>query len=131
MIKRYAFDVIGEIFFGSMFGFLKNSMDHNAYIASLDACMPVLCISAIGPTYLRPLITASSILVPAVFKAVRAMDGIRKAAISATNNHIQDKEQGAAPQKDILFQLLHIVREKGEKANFGTSEATLEAYTAM
>jgi hypothetical protein len=48
-IKRYAFDVIGEIFLGSMFGSLKNSMDHNAYIASLDACVLVLCISAIGP----------------------------------------------------------------------------------
>jgi hypothetical protein len=79
--KRYAFDVIGEIFFGNMFGFLRNNMDHNAYIASLDACMPVLCISAIGPTYLRPLITASSILVPAVFKAVRAIDGIRNKVV--------------------------------------------------
>ncbi|KAF2022781.1 cytochrome P450 pisatin demethylase-like protein [Setomelanomma holmii] len=82
-LQMYAFDVIGEIFFGT------------------------------------------------VFKAVRAVDGIRKAAITATNKRIQDMKKGGASQKDILLQLLNIVREKGEKANFGTSEATLEAYTAM
>jgi len=114
-----------------MFGFLENSMDHNAYIASLDACMPLLCISAVGPTYLRPLIMGSSILVPAVFKAVKAIDGIRKAAIAATNKRMLNMEQGYALQNDILLQLLNIVREKGEKANFGKLEATLEAYTAM
>jgi hypothetical protein len=77
------------------------------------------------------MIMASSILYPAGLKAVRAIDGIRKAAIAATANRIQDIDQGNAHQDDMLLQLLDIVREKGEKMNFSRSEATLEAYTAM
>jgi hypothetical protein len=114
-----------------MFVFLENSEDHGTYIASLDAAVPMLCISAIAPTYLRPIITTSSILYPAGLKAVRAIDSIRKVAIAATLNRIKDIDQGNAHQNDMLRQLLHIVREKEDKVNFTRSEATLEAHTAM
>lgn len=128
---RYAFDVIGEIFFGDMFGFLENSEDHGSFIASLDALMPVLCISAIGPTYLRPLIMGSAIVIPAAFKAVKAIDGIRKAAVAAAGKRMTEIENGVAHRSDMLQQLFDIVREKGEKVNFTSREATLEAYVAM
>jgi type IV secretory pathway TrbL component len=123
--------VIGEIFFGDMFGFLENSEDHGAYIASLDALMPVLCIAAIAPGYLRPLIMGSAIVIPAAFKAIKAIDGIRKAAVDATNKRLKDIEMSSARRGDMLQQLFDVVREKGEKVNFNTSEATLEAYVAM
>ena len=129
--SRYAFDVIGEIFFGDMFGFLQNSEDHGAFIASLDALMPVLCISAIGPTYMRPLIMCSAIVIPAAFKAVKAIDGIRKAAVVASSKRMKEIEDGAVPRTDMLQQLFDTVRDKGEKVNFSSREATLEAYVAM
>ncbi|KAH7067852.1 cytochrome P450 [Paraphoma chrysanthemicola] len=130
-LQMYAFDVIGEIFFGGMFGFLEKSEDHGAFIASLDALMPVLCISAIAPTYLRPLIMSSAIVIPAAFKAVKAIDGIRKAALAAGGRRKKEIEDGVAHRNDILQQLFGIVREKGEKVNFSSGEATLEAYVAM
>jgi hypothetical protein len=130
-LGRYAFDVIGEIFFGDMFGFLQNSEDHGAFIASLDALMPVLCISAIGPSYLRPLIMTSAIFIPAALKAVKAIDGIRKAAVAAAGKRMKSIEDGAAARHDMLQQLFDIVREKGEKVNFSSREVTLEAYVAM
>jgi hypothetical protein len=121
--------VIGEIFFGRMFGFLNKREDHGDYIASLDACMPVLCISAIGPRYLRPLIMACSILIPAVSKAVKAIDGIYKAAIVATDK--RSKVPSGERQNDMLGQLLDIANMKGNMKNFSNSEVTLEAHTAM
>ncbi|KAL6706195.1 hypothetical protein ACN47E_005930 [Coniothyrium glycines] len=130
-LQMYAFDVIGEIFFGDMFGFLQNSEDHGAFIASLDALMPVLCISAIGPTYLRPLIMSSAIAIPAALRAVKAIDGIRKAAVVAAGKRLGDIEKGVARRNDMLQQLFDIVREKGEKVNFSSDEVTLEAYVAM
>jgi|TARA_R110002003_G_scaffold1110_2_gene22367 hypothetical protein len=114
-----------------MFGFLQNSEDHGAFIASLDALMPVLCVSAIGPTYLRPLIMSSAIVLPAALKAVKAIDGIRQAALAAGTKRRKDIENGVAHRNDMLQQLFDIVREKGEKVNFSSDEATLEAYVAM
>jgi hypothetical protein len=123
--------VIGEIFLDNMFGFLEDGKDHGTYIASLDASIPTLCISAIGPAYLRPIIMASSILYPAGWNALRAMDAIRTAAIAATGKRVQDLDQGVAHQNDMLLQLLDKVREKGDKVKFSRFEVTLEAYTAM
>lgn len=128
---RYAFDVIGEIFFGSMFGFLEKSEDHGAFIASLDALMPVLCIAAVAPTYLRPMVMGSAIVIPAAFRAIKAIDGIRKASVTAAGKRKEDLEKGVSDRQDMLRQLFDIVREKGEKVNFSSDEATLEAYVAM
>lgn len=114
-----------------MFGFLEKSEDHGAFIASLDALMPVLCISAIAPWYMRPFIMASAIVVPAALKAVKAVDGIRKAAVEAAGKRKKDIDDGVAHRNDMLQQLFDIVREKGEKVNFTDKEATLEAWVAM
>lgn len=130
-LQMYAFDVIGEIFFGDMFGFLEKSEDHGAIIASLDALMPILCVSAIAPTYLRPLIMGSAIVVPAVLNAVKGLDGIRKAAITATRKRMQENAEGVEHRNDMLQQLFNIVHDKGEKVNFTSDEVTLEAYVAM
>lgn len=129
--SRYAFDVIGEIFFGGMFGFLEKSEDHGAYIASLDALMPVLCISAIGPFYMRPFIMCSAIILPAALKAVKAIAGIQKAAIAASQKRLEEIKDGKDSRGDMLQQIFDIVQEKGEKLNFTEREATLEAYIAM
>lgn len=128
---RYSFDVIGEIFFGRMFGFMENSHDHGAFIASLDALMPVLCIAAVAPTYMRPLIMGSAIVVPAALKAVKAVDGIRKAAIEAVTQRQQEMKAGTVHREDLLHQLFEIEREKGQKVNFTTNEVTLESWVAM
>jgi hypothetical protein len=130
-LLRYAFDVVGEIFFGDMFGFLQHSHDHGAFIASLDALMPVLCMSAIAPSYLRPIIMTSAIVVPSVLRAVKAIDGIRKAAVAAAGKRINNIESGNPVRNNMLQQLFDIVREKGEMINFSSREATMEAYVAM
>ncbi|KAF2709865.1 cytochrome P450 [Pleomassaria siparia CBS 279.74] len=130
-LQMYAFDVIGEILFGSMFGFLKNSEDHGALIASLDVLMPVLCIAAIGPWYMRPFVMCSAIIIPSAFKAAQAVDGIRKAAVEAARKRKTDNEAGVEHRQDMLQQLFDIVSEKGEKLNFTDKEVTLEAWVAM
>ena len=86
--------------------------------------MPVLCISAIGPTYLRPLIMCSTIAIPAAFRAVKAIDSIRKAAVIAAGKRMKNNENGMEHRNDMLQQLFDIVREKGEKdsAEHGLSD---------
>jgi hypothetical protein len=114
-----------------MFGFLEKSEDHGAFIASLDALMPVLCISAIAPSYLRPLIMMSAIFLPTGLKSVKAIGGIRTAAIEATDRRKKSIEDGEPLRHDMLQHLFEIVREKGEKVDFSHKEATLEGFVAM
>ncbi|OAL00128.1 cytochrome P450 [Phaeosphaeriaceae sp. SRC1lsM3a] len=130
-LQMYAFDVIGEIFFGKMFGFLHNSEDHGAYIASLDALVPLLCVIAIAPRHLRPFIGALMAIVPAAVAAAKSLDSIRTAALAAVGGRMKSIRDGSSQRGDMMSQLFDIVHEKGEKVNFSHREVTLESYSAM
>ena len=41
-LQMYAFDVIGELHFGQMFGFMEKEYDHESLIHSLDILNPLL-----------------------------------------------------------------------------------------
>lgn len=123
--------MIGEIFFGKMFGFLRNSEDHGAYIASLDALVPFLCVTAIAPRNLRPFISALMAVVPAAVAAAKSLDSIRTAALAAVGGRMKGIQDGIPQRGDMMSQLFDIVHEKGEKVNFSHREVTLESYSAM
>lgn len=133
LASRYAFDVIGELYFGRMFGFMEQRTDYQSYIASLDTLLPVLAICAVGPSYIRPVISASSILSPAVRKALRAIDHIAAAAKNcvATRSYELSSGSGDNIRRDLLQQLFDISRGKGDKLDFGQGETTYEAYVGM
>jgi hypothetical protein len=92
---RYTFDVIGEIFFGRMLGFLRNSEDYGAYIASLDALMhflctiAFLCTVAIALRHLRPVIDALMAIIPTVVATAKSLDSIRTAALAAVGSRMK------------------------------------------
>lgn len=130
-LQMYAFDVVGELSFGNMFGFMEKDTDIGGWIGALDALMPVLCIAAIAPTYLRPIIMGSAILIPTVFKALKSFEGIHTAAVDVVAKRVKEINAGTADRIDMLQQFSKIVREKGDKVNFTDSEVTLEAYIAM
>ncbi|KAF2472740.1 cytochrome P450, partial [Lindgomyces ingoldianus] len=130
-LEMYAYDIIGQVFFGKMFGFLESGRDYGNYIASLDVIMPVLNLLGTTPKFLRPLVLFSSILFPGVFTAVKAVGHMQKQAIDIANNRKKEIAEKCGPRNDVLSQLFHIVGDRGEKLNFGHPEATNEAYTGI
>lgn len=78
-LQMYAFDVVGELFYGKQFGFLKNSHDYENYIDSLDALLPALSTICVLPAYVRPLQVFGS-LVPQIKKGKTCYDKIVLAA---------------------------------------------------
>lgn len=114
-----------------MFGFLEHSENHCGLIAALDMLMPVLTIQAVAPVWVRPLIMTAAIGVPGALKAALALHGIGGTATAAVLKRKGDIESGVSHRHDLLQQLFDIVREKGEKVNFGTGEVTLESWAAM
>jgi hypothetical protein len=129
---RYAFDVIGELYFGQMFGFMEHRTDHGSYIASLDTLLPVLTLTALAPSYVRPLVLGMAVLSPTVRNALKAVDHIANAARGCVTRRKQALSAGHQDiRRDLLQQLFEIHQQKGEKVDFGEGEITYEAYVAM
>ena len=125
--------MVGELFFGKMFGFMSNREDHQSWISSLDTLMPVMCVVAVAPSYTRPLILLSSALNPVARKALEAIDRIAIAAKSCVaermDNDLEHAKEGS--RRDIMQQFLELKQEKGEKVDFGIGEVQMEANTAL
>lgn len=130
-LTRYAFDVIGELYFGEMFGFMERSCDHENYVHSLDTLMPLVVATAVSPKYFRPFILGSAIVSPTALRALKALDHIAAAARSCVAKRVRSNEAATAVRRDLLEQLLEIARTKGEKVDFGVPEIEYEAYVAL
>lgn len=87
-LQMYAFDVIGELFFGEAFGFVKNAHDYKDYIKTLDILLPAVAATSVLPSYVRPLKILGH-LVPAVHQALVCFDDIVVAAKKA----VQERER--------------------------------------
>ena len=125
---RYAFDVIGELYFGRMFGFLETGADHGSWIESLDLLMPFLCMTAVAPTYVRPLILMSALVVPGSLKALKAIDNIGVAARKCVAERFDSASKDDGPHRtDMVEQLHEIHLEKGEKVDFQIGDIQQEA----
>lgn len=130
-LEMYCYDNIGVVFFGKQFGFLKDSIDYGGYIMAVHKALPFLAIIAMAPTYIRPFLMTGAIAIPKLFKAVLAVDGIKKTAERETYEAQARTEEATAKRVDMTSQLLGIVREKGEKSNFGLREIVSENWTAV
>ena len=130
-MDRYAFDVIGELYFSKMFGFMKDKHDYRGYISALDDLLPVLVASCVLPKYARPWLMMGGILMPSARKALKALKDIDKAAESCVAERLRSLEQGEKPRQDVLASLFKIHWEKGEKVDFGIVDIKLEVYIAL
>ena len=127
----YAFDVVGVLFFGRMFGFMDGRSDYQSYIASLDSLMPPMCIAECAATYARPFVLGSTILIPSMRKTLKALSNIAEAARTSVDQRSRELQTGQEQRSDILQQLFDIQTEKGEKVDFGIPEIRQEVYGAM
>lgn len=130
--KRYAFDVIGKLFFSNPFGFLQNAHDHAGYIHALDLLIPLIAVACTAPTYVRPLVLVSGAAIPRVFKALKALKHIESASLACVVQREHVIAQGKAEEcEDMLQSFFDIMREKGQEKDFGITEVKMEAYGAL
>lgn len=130
--ERYAFDVIGELYFGRMFGFMQDRHDYGSYIESLDQLLPPMVVSAVSATYVRPLIFPAALLFSKTRKAIASLKNINQAARTCVAKRRSEMASGdAVIRNDILNKLFAIHNEKGEKYDFQIPDIEQEAYVAM
>lgn len=129
--SRYAFDVVGELYFGRMFGFLEKGVDYNNWIQSLDLLMPFLCVTSVAPTYVRNLILTSALFLPGSLAALKAIDNIGTSARACVAKRFAAESASEYQRTDIIQQLYDIHKEKGEKVDFQMGDLEQEAYIAL
>ncbi|RYO45162.1 hypothetical protein AA0116_g13383, partial [Alternaria tenuissima] len=69
-LDEYTSDVVGELFFSRMFGFLDGAYDYGGYIGALDLLTPFVAVACVTPVYLRPLFLLGGAVIPQVSRAL-------------------------------------------------------------
>ncbi|KAF5234790.1 hypothetical protein FANTH_11979 [Fusarium anthophilum] len=120
------------LFFSRMFGFLKEGGDHQGYIRSLDTLLPALAVTSVMPTYVRTLFLMAGTMFGSVRKALISLNEIERAAELCIAERQEILKNGeTVERKDIMSSLFDIIQEKGDKADFGLTEAKVEVYVAL
>jgi hypothetical protein len=130
-LEMYAWDNIGVVFFGKQFGFMRDRIDYGNYIESVHQAMPFLNLLASAPGYVRPFLMGGAACVPKLLRAVLAVNNVKKTAEREAYEAQARSEADNAKRVDIDSVLLGVMREKGEKNNFGIREVVSENWTAV
>lgn len=130
---RFSFDVLGELYFSNMFGFMSRDEDHQEWIESIDSLMPFMTLTQVSPKWFRPLMLSSTLLSASARKAAQTVDRMRTAAISAVEGRIKLlKDDGLDnSRQDMLGQMFGIYHEKGEKVDFQIEDIQVEVWAAL
>ncbi|KAH7371279.1 cytochrome P450 [Pyrenochaeta sp. MPI-SDFR-AT-0127] len=129
--KWYAFDIIGELFFSSMFGFMKGAHDHEGYIEALNLLLPFNTLTCILPAYMRSIFRLGSTILPRASKAFKAAKHLENAADMCIAERQGFLDSGDIERKDMLQSFIDIMHEKGEAKDFGETEVKVEVFGAL
>ncbi len=130
-IHWYAFDVIGELYFSRMFGFLSEEEDHENWISALHVLLPVLAGIGFTPTYVRTLLFMSSLAIPGATSGLKALSTITKASEVCVTQRRQEIAEGKETRNDLLQQMLEIEKEKGDALDFRIPDIQVEVYVGL
>lgn len=133
-VYRYTFDVLGELFYGKMFGFMHSHTDIGGYMKAIDSLLPAFTVGGTLPSYLTKLYFLSTVIIsPSVRGALGAVANIESASKAAVERRRQ--ELAAAEEKDnkhdILRKMLEIHADRGEKINFTFQDIVVESHSSM
>ncbi|KAJ6086421.1 cytochrome P450, partial [Penicillium canescens] len=128
----YAYDVIGELFFGRSLGFIENRGDQGAFLASLELMLPVLTTAAASSPLVRGLIMGLFTLSSTARKGLKGMNHIIETARTSVDDRVSAvSTPGKQERRDLLHNLLTIVYSKGDKLDFGIEDVKNEAFAAL
>ncbi|KAK8108551.1 pisatin demethylase, partial [Apiospora sp. TS-2023a] len=128
----YAYDLIAELFFGRSLGFIENKGDEGAFLESLEFMLPVMTTAAVSSPLVRGLIMGLFMLSSSARKGLKGMKRIIETARTSVDERASALESSETPErKDLLHNLLAIVRSKGDEVDFGVEDVKNEAFAAL
>ena len=133
-LKRYTFDVIGEIFHGREdgFGMVREGRDYNQWCYLMEVMPDIGASITYIPWAFRYLYLASQLVYKSGRDGVKGMLDIVKQAERATHERWKAMQQGHEyPHDDILTGLLEIVQEKGTKVQWTVEDVVTEVWSTI
>ena len=128
-VRWYSFDVIGELFFSHHFGFLEKKADHNGWISAIDDLSVGLPLLAVAPPYARPIMRGLAACIPSVARSLSAYHMFEAAAEWWMTG--EGSTAAAEERKDMLGNIVNIMKEKGDELDYGPIEVKSEIHTAL
>ncbi|EHY53724.1 hypothetical protein HRR83_003937 [Exophiala dermatitidis] len=132
-LRKYTFDIIGEIFYGREggFGFIRDNIDYNNWCHLMDVMPnPVAAISYV-PYGLRNLYFMFQMLWPETRAGAKGFFTVIDQSHAAVKQRLDDIAAGKpVNRQDVLSKLLDIVSE-GKHADFGLLDVTTEIWTMI
>lgn len=133
-LRKYTFDIIGEIFYGREggFGFIRDNIDYNNWCHLMDVMPnPVAAITYI-PWGFRNLYFMSQMLYPATRAGAKGFFTVIDQSHAAVKQRLDDIAAGKpVTRRDVLSKLLEIVDARGEKEDFTILDVTTEIWTMI
>jgi len=125
--------VLGELFYGKMFGFMKERTDIGGYMKAIDSLLPAFTIGGTLPSYLTRLYILSTVLLsPSVRGALGAVKHVEQASKNAVKRRKQELDEKRNDEKhDMLRKMLEINADRGEKINFTHQHIIVESHSSM
>ncbi|KAI4287246.1 MAG: hypothetical protein L6R35_003501, partial [Caloplaca aegaea] len=132
-VNMYAFDVLGELFYGNKFGFMHEGKDIGGYMKTIDSLLPAFTVGGTVPSYLTKLYFLSTVIVsPSVRGAVGAVGHIGDASEAAVQKRRRDlTEEKKDGRHDLLRKMFDINAERGEKVNFTYQDIQVESHSSL
>ncbi|PSN62351.1 cytochrome P450 [Corynespora cassiicola Philippines] len=128
----YAFDVLGQLFFGRMFGFMSEAKDYRGYIRATELNLPVRICASTMPSYMRSVFLGSGFLIPRIYDSVQSYLMLDKEGQICVEERKSSLEAGEIPkQKDLLVFLLDLMERRREKGDFQLSDVQVESRSAL
>ena len=123
---------MGELFFGNMFGFLRERTDIGSRIATTDAALVRLVGAMLLPLWVaRPLLVLAFVCFPSVRRALGVKDHVE--AFARTSVSAREKALAAGwtgGPHDLLQKMFELREARGDKLNFGIHDIEMESYNA-
>ncbi|KAL4961365.1 cytochrome P450 [Aspergillus stella-maris] len=129
-VQWYAFDVIGELYFSSKFGFMREQSDVQGFIGSLDTLLPGMCAASVLPKYARPLFLSTGMFFKPARNALRALKKIEEAAATCVRDRLSSFIRGGAARHDILNKLL-ILHKRNAPGVFTIMDVQTEIHVGL
>lgn len=131
MRGRFAFDVIGRMFFSENFGFLECGGDQGQLLKAIETATRVGLTVVNFHKFLRPVVVGLACLLPHVairiIGIVKPIGSLERRVDVALNKLCQS----SANRQDFLSRWFRIYEDKGAVLDFGMPEIKQEAWTAL
>ena len=134
-LRKYTFDVIGEIFYGRKggFGFIRDNIDYNNWCKLMETMPSPASAVTYVPYGLRTLFFASEMIFPETRTGAKGFFDVIGQSHKAVAARLEEIRSGTQKTRhDMLSKLLDLVNGSGDpKVRFTILDVTAELWTMI